>query len=197
MSKQICEFRMIGKILPLKNVVIWGWRICSSVHLCLLFLTDLAKILGKSDRIGVWLLIMKYAFLELGWKLGRIDMLVSGFHNGRSVFTHLWESSIQFSIEWKQKIEKKKTVFFSSEGNILNFCCPWISNARASGTSTTGLVPEIPLIHRYFTPNSARYLSLHDTIIQFPNKSCLVFLKSNSVSFWFWEYEELIHLKNT
>lgn len=171
MSKQICEFRMIGKILP---VVIWGWRIRSSVHLCLLFLTDLAKILGKSDRFRVWLLTMKYSFLELGWTLDRIDMLVSGFHNGRSVFTHLWESNIQFSIEWKQKIEKKKT-FFSYEGNILNFCCPWISNARASGISTMGLVPEIPPIHRHFTPNSARYLSLHDTIIQFPNKSCLFF----------------------
>lgn len=113
---------------------------------------------------------------------------------GRSVFIQLWESNIQFSIEWKSKIEKKK-LFFSSEANILNLCCPWISNVRASGIYTMGLVPEIPLIHRRLTPNIAGYLSLHGIVVHSPNKSCLFFFKSNSVSFWFWEYEELIHLK--
>lgn len=76
------------------------------------------------------------------------------------------------SVDWKQKVEKKKIIFFSSGGNILNSCCPWLSNAMASDIYTIGLVPEIPLIHKPSIPHMAGYLSLLDTMGSSPNKFC-------------------------
>lgn len=172
MNKQICEF-------------IWWIRFQSeecghlrhcleNTHfLCLLFLTDLAKILSKRDRIRVRLLAMKYSFLASGWKLDTIDMLLSGLYM-EDLFSFIYEKATSSFQQNESQRQRKRKLFFSSEANIINLCCPWISNARASGIYTMGLVPETPLIHRRLTPNIAGYLSLHDIMVHSPNTSCLV-----------------------